>query len=120
MKSRIKIGGMLFGWLDRHKNIENIKLDAFHADLYAAFYHWIPPRKMLNAINDADFDVIDSFPAITLEHWFKGNPNSKRAHRIQYIISILPFTKMFFYSLMRLRQWLWGGDNRTYYAKKKE
>ena len=117
--TRIKIGQILFGWIDKRKNIEKIEWEAFYADLYAAFYHWITPRKMLSALGNAEFELIDSFPHVTLDHWFKGGPKSKKVILVKKWLEKAAFLRPMFYCLMRLRQWMWGGDNRTYYARKR-
>jgi 2-polyprenyl-3-methyl-5-hydroxy-6-metoxy-1,4-benzoquinol methylase len=118
-EARIKIGQFLFGWLDKKKNIEKIGWEAFYADLYAAFYYWIPPRKMLSALKNANFELVDSFPHITLGHWFKGGPKSRKVNLVKKWLEKAAFLRPIFYCLMRLRQWAWGGDNRSYYARKK-
>lgn len=117
--SRLRIGRFLFGWWDGRHNIMNLKEDAFYADRYSAFYHWIRPGSMLRALDDAGFELVDSFPAVRLEHWLRGVPFSSRAMTIAKIIEVVPPMRYAFYSLMRIRQFLFGGDNRTYYARKK-
>ena len=117
--SRAKIGKFLFAFLEKKKNYENIKEDAFYIDRFGTFYHWIFPSKFIKELEKTGFEFIEAFPQLRLNDWLIVNKNSKRAKIINFYIKIFPPSKYLFLFLMRLRQWVLGEDTRTYYAKKK-
>lgn len=117
--SRAKIGKFLFGFLEKKKNISNIKELDFYVDRFGSFYHWIFPNQIMKEMEKIGFKVCETFPHTKLEDWLQANAGSSRCNRIKKCISLFSGSKYFFIFLMRLRQYVLGEDTRTYYAVKK-
>jgi len=121
-ESRIRIGELLFGWLDRRKKKLPIAWESFYADRYAAFYKIITVRQMVRALTDIGFEILDSYPCIDWKEWRRQELQKPLAQQQRFLLRLLAY-RMFrpvFTLTLRVRQFMGaGGDVRVIDCRKK-
>jgi SAM-dependent methyltransferase len=115
---RIKIGRRLFGWRDRKFNVMNLEWDAYYADRYAAFYHWIPLRRMRRVLERAGLEIVDAVPPSNALFWAASMPDTGWRKPVKRMVKQVPLFGALFTFALRLSQFLRYGDTRTLVARK--
>ena len=115
--NRIKIGGMLFGWADKRYNPKGTNLEAWYADLYAAFYAWIPLWKMIRYARSAGFEVLETEPPMNAEHWLNMRRRVRDVSRVEKVVN-LPLGRTVFTLLLRAKQFFEFGHTRSIIVRK--
>ena len=115
---RLKIGRALFGWRDRDFNVMKLNWDAYYADRYAAFYHWIPLRRMRQVLECAGLEIVDVVPPSNAKCWSASAPDRGWRVPVKRVLKNFPAVGGLFTLLLRLSQFLRFGDTRTVVARK--
>jgi SAM-dependent methyltransferase len=136
-KARALIGYKLFKIFDeKYRRKWNISKDSFYADWYAAYYRWIPLRSMKRVLKANDFKIVESYPAISIDEYYRqqefakaNDQEQKNSYKFirgilsnkrikKYIITYAFFRKMADFVLRAFYFLFVGGTERSIIAIK--
>ncbi len=113
-EGRLKVGKALFGWYDRNINIKKMHIDwdSFYADRYSAYYAFLPTGRVVKTLREVGFEILETEPELrTYEYLYRKN-RSKHTQWIIPIVRKIPFGETLLLPLIRINQFIRGGETR--------